>query len=167
MSSVVSSLRIAVGVLLVCAAVDMISVAVAGMPPIQSLPTAKQEVLIDPNDPNAGSDPNADPNAGSDSVGHPGAASGAATSTTVPADPALISSGRQLYQGLCQKCHGVNMVSPGGSFFDLRTFPPDSQPRFIKSVTEGKRSMPAWGSVLKPADLQALWAYVVTGGKSP
>lgn len=80
-----------------------------------------------------------------------------------PIDPALAQKGRGLYKDFCQKCHGLNMVSPGGAFFDLRTFPLDDKPRFVASVTQGKRAMPAWGEVLKPGDLDALWAHVRAG----
>ena len=79
------------------------------------------------------------------------------------ADPALAQKGRGLYKDFCQKCHGLNMVSPGGAFFDLRTFPPNDKPRFVASVMNGKRAMPAWGGVLKGDDLETLWAYVNSG----
>jgi len=80
-----------------------------------------------------------------------------------PADPAQVQKGRGLYKDYCQKCHGLNMVSPGGAFFDLRTFPLDDKARFIASVTNGKRAMPAWGGVLKEDALETLWAYVRSG----
>ena len=79
------------------------------------------------------------------------------------ADPALAQKGRGLYKDFCQKCHGLNMVSPGGAFFDLRSFPPNDKPRFVASVMNGKRAMPAWGGVLKGDDLDTLWAYVTSG----
>ena len=80
-----------------------------------------------------------------------------------PADPALAQKGRGLYKDFCQKCHGLNMASPGGAFFDLRTFPLDDKARFVASVTNGKRAMPAWGGVLKEGDIETLWAYVTSG----
>ena len=46
---------------------------------------------------------------------------------------------------------------------DLRTFPRDAKTRFVDSVMNGKRNMPPWDDVLKPDDLDALWAYVSTG----
>ena len=78
-------------------------------------------------------------------------------------DAKLVEKGRRTYRDFCQKCHGLNMVSTGGGFFDLRTFPPDQKPRFVNSVTNGKRAMPAWGSILKADEIEALWAYVSTG----
>ena len=77
-----------------------------------------------------------------------------------PADPAQVATGSQLFKDFCQKCHGIDMVSPGPPFFDLRTFPHDDKPRFVDSVTHGKRAMPAWGGVIKPAEIESLWAYV-------
>ena len=37
--------------------------------------------------------------------------------------------------------------------------------RFVVMVTKGKNNMPPWGDVLKPDDIEALWAYVVAGEK--
>jgi len=31
-------------------------------------------------------------------------------------------------------------------------------------VTRGKNQMPPWGGLLKPEEVEALWAYVVAGG---
>jgi mono/diheme cytochrome c family protein len=56
------------------------------------------------------------------------------------------------------------MADPQGAF-DLRTFPHDQHSRFVNSVTKGKNSMPAWGDLLKPVEIEALWAYVVAGEK--
>jgi mono/diheme cytochrome c family protein len=78
-------------------------------------------------------------------------------------DPAIVEKGKRTYRDFCQKCHGLNMVSSGGGFFDLRTFPSDQKPRFVNSVTNGKRAMPAWGSVLKQEEIEWLWSYVLAG----
>jgi mono/diheme cytochrome c family protein len=32
-------------------------------------------------------------------------------------------------------------------------------------VTQGKNSMPPWGDLFKPDDIDALWAYVMAGEK--
>ena len=79
-----------------------------------------------------------------------------------PADPDQVAQGKQSYKAFCQKCHGIDMVSPGGAFFDLRNFPHDDKARFISSVTNGKRAMPAWGALIKPAEIELLWAYVAS-----
>jgi mono/diheme cytochrome c family protein len=48
---------------------------------------------------------------------------------------------------------------------DLRHFPHDQHDRFVASVSRGVNAMPAWGGVLKPAEVEALWAYVCEGEK--
>jgi cytochrome c55X len=81
-------------------------------------------------------------------------------------DPAQVAKGKALYGTNCIHCHGINMVTPGTVAFDLREFPHDDKPRFVNSVTHGKNNrMPPWGDVLKPEDIDNLWAYVLTGGK--
>jgi mono/diheme cytochrome c family protein len=71
--------------------------------------------------------------------------------------------GRQLYGSFCARCHGLNMVTTGAASFDLRTLSASEQDRFERSVNQGLRAMPAWGTILKPADVQALWMYVMAG----
>ena len=89
---------------------------------------------------------------------------GGASATAQTADAAPSAErGRQLYNSYCARCHGINMVTPGAASFDLRTLTPGEQERFERSVTHGLRAMPAWGSILKPADVQALWTYVMAG----
>jgi len=84
-------------------------------------------------------------------------------STSFPVDQ--ITAGAKLYETNCAVCHGPRMVDPGGGFFDLRTFPPDQQPRFFKSVSNGKNNMPPWKSVLTQEEIGQLFAYVVAGEK--
>jgi len=79
---------------------------------------------------------------------------------------AEVVKGKTAYKQLCAQCHGPNMVNAGISSFDLRKFPIDQFDRFQKSVTEGKGDMPAWGDMLVPGELESLWAYVRSGGKS-
>jgi mono/diheme cytochrome c family protein len=73
-----------------------------------------------------------------------------------------IRLGADVYARNCSPCHGSRMLDPQGAF-DLRQFPHDQRDRFISSVTHGKNQMPPWGDLLKPEELDALWAYV-TGG---
>lgn len=77
--------------------------------------------------------------------------------------PPSVEKGRQLYNSYCARCHGLNMAATGAAAFDLRTLPPDQRERFERSVNEGLRAMPAWGAILKPGDLEALWMYVTAG----
>ena len=76
-----------------------------------------------------------------------------------------ISAGAAIFARNCSPCHGAHMADPEGAF-DLRTFPHDQHSRFVNSVTNGKNSMPPWGSLLKPAEIEELWAYVVAGEKA-
>ena len=75
-----------------------------------------------------------------------------------------IKQGADTYARHCAPCHGVRMKNPEGAF-DLLTFPKDQDGRFRNSVAKGKNSMPPWESLLKPEEIDALWAYVVAGEK--
>jgi mono/diheme cytochrome c family protein len=77
----------------------------------------------------------------------------------------LVRQGQRTYQQFCLYCHGPNMVNTGENSYDLRRFPHDQRERFYTAVTKGKGRMPAWGDVLTEEELQALWAYVRTGGR--
>lgn len=72
--------------------------------------------------------------------------------------------GAEIFERNCAPCHGPRMQDPE-SAFDLRKFPPTQHDRFVNSVTRGKNQMPPWGDMLKPDDIEALWAYVLTGGR--
>ena len=76
-----------------------------------------------------------------------------------------IASGAAIFARNCSPCHGAHMADPQGAF-DLRTFPHDQHSRFVNSVTNGKNSMPPWGGLLKPEEIEDLWAYVVAGEKA-
>jgi mono/diheme cytochrome c family protein len=77
-----------------------------------------------------------------------------------------IGQGRALYARHCSHCHGFNMVNPGTISYDLRKFPKDDEARFFNSVTNGKNGrMPPWAGVLSRAEMEQIWAYVVSGGK--
>ena len=73
-----------------------------------------------------------------------------------------VRKGAELFALNCATCHGTRMRNPQWAF-DLRTFPRDGHARFVDSVTYGRGSMPPWDDVLKPDDIEALWAYVVGG----
>jgi mono/diheme cytochrome c family protein len=75
--------------------------------------------------------------------------------------PQQIQRGADIYERNCSPCHGARMQDPQGAF-DLRKFPHGERERFITSVARGKNQMPAWGGMLKPEDIEALWAYVVS-----
>lgn len=76
--------------------------------------------------------------------------------------PEQVRRGAEAYAHNCSPCHGPRLYGEE-SAFDLRTFPRDQRARFISSVTRGKNQMPPWGGLLKPDEIEALWAYVTTG----
>src|SRR5208282_3760325 len=77
----------------------------------------------------------------------------------------MATKGKSLYAQHCSHCHGFNMVNPGTVAYDLRQFPHDDKARFVHSVAEGKNGrMPRWGDLLKPEEIDEIWAYVKTGG---
>jgi len=76
--------------------------------------------------------------------------------------PEQIALGAELFSVNCAPCHGPRMQGTE-SAFDLRKFPRDQRERFVSSVTRGKNQMPPWGDFFKPEQIEALWAYVVSG----
>jgi mono/diheme cytochrome c family protein len=78
--------------------------------------------------------------------------------------PQQINTGADIYARNCSPCHGARMLDPQGAF-DLRKFPRNERERFVNAVVRGKNQMPPWGDLLKPGELEALWAYVAEGEK--
>ncbi len=79
---------------------------------------------------------------------------------------ALPQEGRLIYARQCSRCHGYNMINNGGLIaIDLRKFPKDQRDRFVNAVAKGKApKMPPWGDVLSANEIEALWAYIQSGG---
>jgi mono/diheme cytochrome c family protein len=75
-----------------------------------------------------------------------------------------VQAGADIYERNCSPCHGPRMLD-AQSAFNLRNFPRDQHDRFVNSVTRGKNQMPPWGDMLKPDDIEALWAYVLNGDR--
>jgi mono/diheme cytochrome c family protein len=84
-----------------------------------------------------------------------------------PPSRAQFERGEQLFESICAHCHGPHMVNPGTVSFDLRKFPHDDRGRFFNSVRNGKNYMPPWKDILKPDEIEAIWAYVRSGGQEP
>jgi mono/diheme cytochrome c family protein len=76
--------------------------------------------------------------------------------------PAQVRLGAEIFERNCSPCHGPRMQDPE-SAFDLRKFPRNQHDRFVSSVARGKNQMPPWGDMLKAEEIEALWAYVMTG----
>ena len=84
--------------------------------------------------------------------------------TSEQSEAEMAEKGRALYAHRSH-CHGFNMVNSGSIAYDLRQFPHNDKPRFVRSVTEGKNGrMPQWGDLLKPQEIDQIWADVMTGG---
>jgi len=57
------------------------------------------------------------------------------------------------------------MVTAGGGVFDLRRFPKGARERFVLSLANGKPpAMPAWKGQFSEQEIDALWAFVLSGG---
>lgn len=83
-------------------------------------------------------------------------------------DEDLLKKGASTYKQFCSHCHGIGMVNPGTSSYDLRKWPTYQKDAFYNSVKNGKGDMPAWGDVLFPEELDAIWVYVATrAGQEP
>ena len=87
---------------------------------------------------------------------------GVSATTASAQDATAIKVGGALFAQHCTTCHGRRMRNPQWGA-DLRTFPKDGHDRFVDSVSYGKRTMPPWEDVLKPDQIEALWAYVSSG----
>ena len=84
--------------------------------------------------------------------------------TAEEASPEQVRRGAEIFERNCSPCHGPRMQDPE-SAFDLRKFPRNAHDRFVNSVTHGKNQMPPWGDMLKADEIEALWVYVLTGGR--
>jgi quinohemoprotein ethanol dehydrogenase len=78
------------------------------------------------------------------------------------ASPATIAEGRDLYDGYCFSCHGVNAVA--AALPDLRYATPEVHRDFEAIVLGGARvsgGMPSFGDLLSPSQARAIQAYIV------
>ena len=72
-----------------------------------------------------------------------------------------VETGAALYANRCAGCHGEELRHySGGPAFDLRRLRPDDHDRFVESVISGKDNMPSWYGILKPEEIEAIWAYI-------
>lgn len=91
----------------------------------------------------------------------------AAPSLAEDAHP-LFGEGKTLFKDFCSHCHGIDMVNPGTSSYDLRRWPVENKTGFVSAVMKGKGDMPAWGDILYPEEVDSLWIYVIMrAGKEP
>ena len=84
-----------------------------------------------------------------------------ATIATPAGAQSLVEKGDTLYHNRCAGCHGEQLKAfAGGPAFDLRRLRPDDHDRFVESVISGKDNMPSWYGILKPDEIEAIWAYI-------
>jgi mono/diheme cytochrome c family protein len=74
---------------------------------------------------------------------------------------ASAEAGAAIYDDYCSRCHGEGLRNTsGGVTFDLRRLHPNDHERFINSVLNGKKQMPPWRGVLRPDQIEEVWAYI-------
>jgi mono/diheme cytochrome c family protein len=74
---------------------------------------------------------------------------------------AKVEAGATIYGDYCSNCHGDDLRNTsGGVTFDLRRLRPEDHDRFVNSVLDGKRQMPAWRGVLDQQKIEAVWAFI-------
>ena len=82
------------------------------------------------------------------------------TGSAIHAD-AKVEAGASIYGDYCSSCHGEQLRNTsGGVTFDLRRLRPEDHERFAKAVLDAKGPMPPWRGVLKPEQIEAIWAYI-------
>jgi mono/diheme cytochrome c family protein len=70
-------------------------------------------------------------------------------------------AGAAIYDDYCSRCHGEGLHNTsGGVTFDLRRLHPNEHERFVNSVINGKKDMPPWRGVLRPDQIEEVWAYI-------
>ena len=102
--------------------------------------------------------------AGADAASAASSAAAAAPTSTPAAEAAAsapsVATGRRIYTSYCARCHGLNLAVSSSAFFDLRTFPKDDKERFMRSLRQGLRAMPAWAGIVKPEEMESIWLFV-------
>jgi mono/diheme cytochrome c family protein len=85
-------------------------------------------------------------------------------SKAVMQDPALLESGRQVWDGQCRHCHG-NSAYPGKA---PKLKPSSYRPEFVYDrVTNGFRKMPGWRAVFSQQQRIGVTVYIMSDTFSP
>jgi mono/diheme cytochrome c family protein len=83
------------------------------------------------------------------------------TSASAQDKHAEAEAGAAIYRDNCSRCHGAGLRNTsGGVTFDLRRLRPNERERFVNSVLDGKKQMPPWRGVLRPDQIEEVWAYI-------
>ena len=80
-------------------------------------------------------------------------------------DPAKVAEGKAIFDANCMPCHradGGGMIGP--NLTDLYWIHGGKPIDLLKTVTEGvpQKGMPTWGQMMKPPQIAAVVAYVIT-----
>ncbi|WP_165679676.1 PQQ-binding-like beta-propeller repeat protein, partial [Metapseudomonas otitidis] len=78
------------------------------------------------------------------------------------ATPAQLAQARDLFNGLCAGCHGLNAIS-GGEVPDLRYLTADKHAAFPAYLSGAliRRGMPNFSDILKPEDMELIRQYLI------
>jgi mono/diheme cytochrome c family protein len=68
----------------------------------------------------------------------------------------------QLYESNCAECHGQ---IGSGTPLDLKKLGPDDKGRYLNIMRDGKGQMPAFAGTLDDAQIEKLWAYILSKAK--
>lgn len=76
-------------------------------------------------------------------------------------DPAQLEAGMAIFETNCAGCHGADGTgsSAGRPLIGIADQEPDRLVH-IASVTDGKGTMPAWGDVLEPDEIDSVVSYL-------
>jgi mono/diheme cytochrome c family protein len=74
-----------------------------------------------------------------------------------------VAQGRDLYNTLCARCHGMNLTHPQPPAPDLHNYPKSRHADFVAMVENGKGEMPPWKGMLSPQQIDQIWSYVKSG----
>nr|WP_313512686.1 PQQ-binding-like beta-propeller repeat protein [Pseudomonas sp.] len=78
------------------------------------------------------------------------------------ATPEQVAKGRDMFNGLCAGCHGLNAIS-GGVVPDLRYLTQDKHVAFPAFLSGARmyRGMPNFSDILKPEDMETIRQYLI------
>lgn len=89
-----------------------------------------------------------------------------ATEATIKeATGTIAPDGRQLFTDKCVACHGEDGAAGIAGAANLKTLSADSL-TIIKTISNGKNAMPAFGNVLTPHETEQVAVYVKTLSKT-
>lgn len=83
------------------------------------------------------------------------------TASAAPAPAADAPDGEKIWKTNCIACHGLYGDMGASGAFNLKTSQLSLEDR-INVITNGRNTMAAWGSLLKPEEIKAVAEYTLT-----